>query len=298
MNDLWGALNDFSDRIVRTVAPAHQDDRQDHHARHARPLPQVQLPGLRPLHQDVDLAIAGDGEASLPALTEAVKQLVDDGRKSAFEARGKKLAAGAARHDRAGEVRRHHRLGLRARSPPARMCAEVYAQIKDEDWSLVGNAHPQHLAASAVELRQAVPAGTAARAAPASATTRRPRSARRSPTSGTAGSRVDVQRRRRPHVRAGDAVDGGAPPHPDPLHRAQQPRLSPGVHVPAGDGEPARPRHREDATSAPRSRIRTSTTPRWRAASASMARGRSPIRTISRRRSSAPSRWSRAASRR
>ena len=32
-------------------------------------------------YQDVDLEIAGDGEASLPALTEAVKQLIDEGRK-------------------------------------------------------------------------------------------------------------------------------------------------------------------------------------------------------------------------
>jgi hypothetical protein len=30
--------------------------------------------------QEVDLAIAGDGEASLPALAEAVKRLIDEGR--------------------------------------------------------------------------------------------------------------------------------------------------------------------------------------------------------------------------
>src|SRR5260370_12775193 len=44
-----------------------------------------------PRYQEVDLAIAGDGEASLPALTEAVKRLIDDARKSAFQARAKKL---------------------------------------------------------------------------------------------------------------------------------------------------------------------------------------------------------------
>jgi acetolactate synthase I/II/III large subunit len=42
--------------------------------------------------QAVDLPIAGDGEASLPILTEAVKRLIDAPRMSAFEARGKKLA--------------------------------------------------------------------------------------------------------------------------------------------------------------------------------------------------------------
>ena len=34
---------------------------------------------------------AEGGESSLPALTEAVKRLTDDGKKSAFEARGKKF---------------------------------------------------------------------------------------------------------------------------------------------------------------------------------------------------------------
>ena len=42
---------------------------------------------------DVDVAIAGDGEATMPMLIEAVKRLVDGGKKSAFEVRGKKFAA-------------------------------------------------------------------------------------------------------------------------------------------------------------------------------------------------------------
>src|SRR5579863_10180899 len=42
---------------------------------------------------DVDLAIAADGETTLPALTEAVKRQLDANRRSAFETRGKKLAA-------------------------------------------------------------------------------------------------------------------------------------------------------------------------------------------------------------
>ena len=44
-------------------------------------------------YQEVDLDIAGDAEASLPTLIEQVKKLTDEGRKAAFEARGKKLAA-------------------------------------------------------------------------------------------------------------------------------------------------------------------------------------------------------------
>jgi acetolactate synthase I/II/III large subunit len=138
MNDLWGVLNQFSDRIVRSYRQVYKKDTK------------VVTVGSRDLYlkanyqdfarfQEVDLAIAGDGEASLPALTEAVKRLIDEGRKSAYDARGKKLAAaGLAMIEQA---KSDATLGWDA-SPitTARMCAEVYAQIKDEDWSLVGNA--------------------------------------------------------------------------------------------------------------------------------------------------------------
>ncbi|AMN42003.1 thiamine pyrophosphate-binding protein [Rhodoplanes sp. Z2-YC6860] len=138
MNDLWGVLNQFSDRIERSYRRVAKKDAK------------LVTLGTRDMliranyqdfsrYQDVDLAITGDGEASLPALTEQVKKLVDDGRKNAFEARGKKLAA--ARLAMMDQARSEATIGWDA-SPitTARMCAEVYAQIKDEDWSLVGNA--------------------------------------------------------------------------------------------------------------------------------------------------------------
>jgi acetolactate synthase-1/2/3 large subunit len=137
MNDLWGTLNAFSDRIVRSSRPSTRKGAKT-----------ITL-GVRDLYmksnyqdfgryQDVDLSIAGDGEASLPALTEAVKRLIDEGRKSAFDARGKKLAA--ARLAMVEQSKSEATIGWDA-SPitTGRMCAEVYAQIKDEDWSLVGN---------------------------------------------------------------------------------------------------------------------------------------------------------------
>jgi acetolactate synthase-1/2/3 large subunit len=137
VNDLWGVLNNFSDRIVRTSRPA------------IKPTAKTITLGVRDLYlksnyqdfgryQDADMAIAGDGEASLPALTEAVKRLTDDGRKSAFAERGKKLAA--AHVSMVDRAKSDATIGWDA-SPitTARMCAEVYAQIKDDDWSLVGN---------------------------------------------------------------------------------------------------------------------------------------------------------------
>ena len=138
VNDIWGTLNAFSDRIVRTSRPVTKKGAK------------IITLGSRDLYmksnyqdfgryQEVDLAIAGDGEASLPALTEQINRLIDEGRKAANEARGKKYAA--ARLAMIEQAKSDATLGWDA-SPitTARMCAEVYAQIKDEDWSLVGNA--------------------------------------------------------------------------------------------------------------------------------------------------------------
>ena len=138
MNDLWGAINIFSDRIERRSRPATMRDAK------------IITLGVRDLYlksnyqdfgrfQEVDLDIAGDGEASLPALTDAVKRLIDPSRRSAFDERGKKLAA--LHLAMVEESKSDATIGWDA-SPitTARMCAEVYAQIKDEDWSLVGTS--------------------------------------------------------------------------------------------------------------------------------------------------------------
>jgi acetolactate synthase-1/2/3 large subunit len=138
MNDLWGTLTHFSDRIVRRSRS------------NTKPGAKLITLGVRDLYlksnyqdfgrwQDVDLNIAGDGEASLPVLTEAVRRLIDDGRKSAFEARGQKLAK---LHMAMVEQSKTDATVGWDSSPitTARMCAEVYNQIKDQDWSLVGTA--------------------------------------------------------------------------------------------------------------------------------------------------------------
>ena len=136
VNDLWGSLNAFSDRIVRSSRTNYKKDAK------------IVTLGSRDLYlkanypdfgryQEADFTIGGDAEASLPTLIEQVRHLVDDGKKSAFEARGKKLAA--AKLAMVERTKSDATIGWDA-SPitTARMCAEVYAQIKDEDWSLVG----------------------------------------------------------------------------------------------------------------------------------------------------------------
>jgi acetolactate synthase I/II/III large subunit len=137
LNDYYGAVHGFSDRIIRHSSPMF------------RPNVRTMSLGVRDLYTkanyqefqryaDVDLAITGDGEATLPALVEAVKRRVDAGRAAVYEARGKALAA--AHLALVGAAKSEATIGWDA-SPitTARLCAELWAQIRHEDWSLVGN---------------------------------------------------------------------------------------------------------------------------------------------------------------
>jgi thiamine pyrophosphate-dependent acetolactate synthase large subunit-like protein len=87
---------------------------------------------------EADLAITGDPESTLPELIEAVRQLITPDRRRAIEERSKKIAE-------ANQRDREHDRELAAlawdASPisTARLSAELWAQIKNEDWSLVSN---------------------------------------------------------------------------------------------------------------------------------------------------------------
>jgi acetolactate synthase-1/2/3 large subunit len=88
--------------------------------------------------QVIDVPMAGDAEATLPALIEAVKQAIPNERKAAIEKRGEAAKkAYAEGHER---TRAAAALGWDA-SPvsTARLCMEVYAAVKDLDWSLVAS---------------------------------------------------------------------------------------------------------------------------------------------------------------
>jgi acetolactate synthase I/II/III large subunit len=137
LTDFWGTVHSFRDQLKRTSQS-------------------ITKPGaklisitagdlfLRSNYQDferypeVDLAIAADAEATLPSLIEAVKRLTTPGRKSAFEARGAKLAAAAK--DSLERTRSDATYAWDA-SPisTARLSAELWGQIKNDDWSLVSD---------------------------------------------------------------------------------------------------------------------------------------------------------------
>src|ERR1700736_4037372 len=89
--------------------------------------------------QSVDVPMAGDSEATLPALIEAVKAAIASDRSAAIERRGetaRKAFAGA-------EVRTKQAAALGWDASPittARLAMEIWAQIKDLDWSLVSSS--------------------------------------------------------------------------------------------------------------------------------------------------------------
>jgi thiamine pyrophosphate-dependent acetolactate synthase large subunit-like protein len=97
----------------------------------------------------VDLAIAADGEATLPSLIEAVRKLVTPARRSVFRSRGAQLAKD--HQDALGQSRADAAVGWDIQPiTTARMCAEIYEQIRNEDWALCNgtvfqNYWPQQL---------------------------------------------------------------------------------------------------------------------------------------------------------
>jgi len=97
----------------------------------------------------VDIAVAADAEATLPALTEAVLRLTPATRRSAFADRGKAFAEAHAQTFAQSKAAAANGWDAQPIST-ARLCMELYGVIRDEDWSLVNgtifqNYWPQQL---------------------------------------------------------------------------------------------------------------------------------------------------------
>ena len=90
-------------------------------------------------YPEVDVAMAADAQATLPALTEACRRLVTGDRRRAFGERRQRLEEA---HVRGREAARAAATYAWNASPisTARLAAEVWAQIKNEDWSLVSES--------------------------------------------------------------------------------------------------------------------------------------------------------------
>ncbi len=135
MSDFWGALNSFRDQMVRTSRPLNKPGAK---------LISINAGDLfsKSNYQDfqrfpqVDLDIAADAEATLPSLTESIKRQLGSGRQAPLQQRAAKFAA--ARQETLERARQAAAYAWDA-SPisTARLCSELWAQIKNEDWSLV-----------------------------------------------------------------------------------------------------------------------------------------------------------------
>ena len=87
-------------------------------------------------YAEVDLSVAADAEATLPALIEEIKRQTTATRREAFRQRGDKLATA---HAQAFERTKGEAANGWDASPvsTARLSMEIWAQLKNEDWSYV-----------------------------------------------------------------------------------------------------------------------------------------------------------------
>lgn len=135
--DFWSTVNVLRDQVHRSISRIAKSDAKLISITTGDLYIRSNYQDFRRM-QEVDLAIAADGEATLPSLIEAVNRLTTRARRRAFGERGERLAAASRVADE--ESRKAASYGWDA-SPvsTARLCAELWAQIKDEDWSLVSS---------------------------------------------------------------------------------------------------------------------------------------------------------------
>jgi len=138
LTDFWGTVNTARDALVRTSRPIVK--------------PGTKLISITALdlatkgnyqdfqrYPEVDIAMAADAEATLPALTEACKRLLTADRRGALADRAKRLAEA---HGTALERARAEAAYGWDATPisTARMTMELWAAIKNEDWALVAES--------------------------------------------------------------------------------------------------------------------------------------------------------------
>ncbi len=275
--DYWGTVNALRDQLHRSTR------------RVAKPTAKLVSISTGDLYiranyqdfrrmQEVDLAIAADGEATLPALIDAVKRLTTADRRRVFEERGAKLAQASRAAAEASRVAASYAWEA---SPVSDGAAERRALGADQERRLVARLEllqqrPDELAAPPLELRQVVSVAGPRR--------RRRHRIRRAGVgrrrAGEPEARAALRRhpdRRRHDVRTGCALDRRAPQDSTAQRHEQQPRVPHGADARAEDVQRAEPwrRSRRHRQSADRSEHRL--TRSWRSRWASMPKGRSRI---------------------
>ena len=132
--DLFGTVNQYRDRIVRDSRPVLKPGAKLISVSAAELLMHSNFQDFQ-RYQPADLAITGDGQATLPLLLDAVHRAMPSDA-SAFQARGNKL------HDAftAADKRTRAAAAVAWDATPisvARLCAELGDVVAGEDWALV-----------------------------------------------------------------------------------------------------------------------------------------------------------------
>jgi len=138
LTDFWGTVNAARDSLVRTSRPI---------TKAGTKLISITALDLNTKgnyqdfqrYPEVDIAMAADAEATLPSLIDACKRALAADRRTALAERGKKLAESHA----SALVRSRAEAGYGWDASPistARLTMELWAAVKDEDWSLVAES--------------------------------------------------------------------------------------------------------------------------------------------------------------
>ncbi len=138
LNDFWGTIHAYRDQLERTSRPITRPDAKLIGISAATLFFKSNYQNFQ-RYPELDLDIAGDAEATLPSLIASVKSQLAASRKSALQERGARLAL---THQKTLQANREAATYAWDASPisTARLCAEIWAQIKGEDWSLVSTS--------------------------------------------------------------------------------------------------------------------------------------------------------------
>jgi thiamine pyrophosphate-dependent acetolactate synthase large subunit-like protein len=135
--DFWSTVNSLRDQLHRSTSRIARPDAKLVSITTGDLFIRANYQDFRRM-QEVDIAIAADAEATVPSLIEAVRRLTSRGRRRELETRGERLAE--AHRQNAERARQGAAVAWDA-SPvsTARLSAEIWNQIKDEDWALVSS---------------------------------------------------------------------------------------------------------------------------------------------------------------
>ena len=132
VSDYWGTVNSNRDAIPRTSRPITRSGAKLINISALELYTKSNYQDFQRF-QEFDISMAADPEATLPALTDAVKHLITDDRKRTFDDRRAKFAADSEKNMQRARVQATYGWNSSPISI-ARLSAEVWNAIKNEDW--------------------------------------------------------------------------------------------------------------------------------------------------------------------